>query len=173
MRIEIQGTFVNMVSMCVFVVMCVNSSGKCNELPPFPIPVSSNLPYDVNIELIRKLDHDGQIAVAQRHFDILSWQAFIALNWPANPDGTPNKKMSDNTSSRVWSYWRNASTIFLPEGAAPKPRGAPVEDLGGNLLNMTKAAWRTSPSANENFEAFSGPLVDQNGKWVRYQVMVN
>ncbi|WP_142525918.1 hypothetical protein [Methylacidimicrobium cyclopophantes] len=37
-----------------------------------------------------------------------------------------------------------------------------------------KAAWRQhTTSADQNFQAFSGPLVDQNGKWVRYEVLVN
>jgi hypothetical protein len=70
----------------------------------------------------------------------------------------------------VWAFWRPADTIFLPNGAKPDPwvDGARAD----GTLYRPKAAWRQN-TASENFQAFSGPLVDQNGKWVRYEVMVN
>ncbi len=145
-----------------------------NNLRSFP-PLSSDLPYDVDVKEVRKLDKEGKILTAQREFDILAWQAFLALNWPADASGTPlDAKYFNNTEApRIWSFWRTADSIFLPDGADPKPWSE-----GGNGQNNTlyraKAAWRqnTTP-ASENFEAFSGPLVDQNGNWVRYEVLVN
>ncbi len=145
-------------------------------LADFPAPLSPQLPCDVDVNLVRQLDDQGQLEQAQRQFDILSWQAFIALNWPARADGRPDpaKSLSDNTSPRVWSYWRNADTIFLPNGAAPRIWEPSVNAVENENVYRVKAAWRQyANGANENFEAFAGPLVDQNGKWVRYEVMVN
>src|SRR5271170_1279643 len=53
----------------------------------FPTPLSPDLPYDVDVAKVRKLDTEGKIAIAQREFDIMAWQAFIALNWPADKAG--------------------------------------------------------------------------------------
>jgi hypothetical protein len=37
----------------------------------------------------------------------------------------------------------------------------------------SKSAWRQHTTAGSNTEAFGGPLVDQNGNWVRFQMRVN
>jgi len=142
----------------------------------FPLPFSADLPYDVDLPTVQRLDQQGRVLEAQREFDILAWQAFIALNWPADSTGKPakGKTITDSRSDRVWNFWRPASTIFLPDGAPPKrwaARGAMATDT---VIFRTKAAWRQDTNnADQNFQAFSGPLVDQNGKWVRYQIVVN
>jgi len=144
--------------------------------PGLPTELTSTLPYDVDIQKVQTLDATGKIVEAQREFDTLAWQAFLALNWPATGQGTPDdsKALSDRTTPRVWQFWRLASTIFLPNGERPQPWGTTGTALGMPSLYRTKAAWRQhTTSADENFEAFSGPLVDQNGKWVRYEVLVN
>jgi hypothetical protein len=57
---------------------------------------------------------------------------------------------------------------------APEPEDLPAQWSSTAVLDKSKAAWRQhSFEADENFQAFSGPLVDQNGKWVRYQALVN
>jgi hypothetical protein len=141
----------------------------------FPTLLSPDLPFDVDIAKIRKLDEEGKIPVAQREFDALAWQAFIALNWPADKDGQPDRSrtIADSEGLRVWNFWRSADSIFLPDGAKPAP-WENTATFSEEPLTKTKAAWRQhSTSADQNFQAFSGPLVDQNGKWVRYQVLVN
>ncbi len=158
----------------------VNAAVPPLSAPPgladFPTPLSPALPYDVNVELVHRLDAEGRIQEAQRQFDILSWQAFLALAWPANPNGQPARRLtlSDNTSPRVWSYWRNIDTIFLPNGATPAAWDAQDNLAASQSAFRAKAAWRQhTSSADQNFQAFTGPLVDQNGKWVRYEVLVN
>jgi hypothetical protein len=157
---------------------------------PVPAPVTDDsprhftaadirpqLPYDVDVARVRRLDDAGKIETAQREFDILSWQAFLALNWPASASGEPQGSVPTTVPEtlRVWSFYRPSSTIFLPNGAAPEPTwdkpGTRAFDV---VLTKTKAAWRQHATvADQNFEAFSGPLVDQNGKWARYQALVN
>src|SRR5271165_7212382 len=82
-------------------------TGAFAQQPPgrsFPLPFSPDLPYDVNRAVVDRLDQQGRVLEAQREFDILSWQAFIALNWPAAADGSParDKTIADSTANRVW-----------------------------------------------------------------------
>jgi len=138
---------------------------------PYP-PLSPRLPYDVNVEEVRQLVNEGEIPQAQRLFDVLAWQAFVALNWPANDDGRPDwtKNMSDNTTWRVWNYWRSSGSIFLPFGAAPEPWDG---KLHHTVKFQTKANAPSHTGIRDNFEAFTGPLVDQNGNWARFEIRVN
>jgi hypothetical protein len=132
------------------------------------------MPYDVDVRRVRHLDAHGAIREAQREFDIFAWQTFLALNWPAAPDGRPDETLTlaDANGLRVWSGWRRATSIFLPDGGKPQPWTGLPEPTP--TLFRSKAAWRAHPtSANENFQAFTGPLVDQNGRWVRYEVLVD
>jgi hypothetical protein len=149
----------------------------------FPKPLSPDLPYDVDGASLRRFVDGGDIAAGQRLFDIFSWQSFLALNWPAQADGAPDKSknLSDSRSRRVWETYRESSTVFLPEGAAPEPwnpsppaaaRGEP----GPRKLWMTAIGDRNATQLqrlDESFQAFSGPLVDLNGNWVRYEVLMN
>ncbi len=142
--------------------------------------LSSSLPYDVNVQKIQALIGDKSVDSvpkqnlldAHREFATLAWQTFIALNWPAESDGSPSKTrdISDRTANRVWDSWRPADTIFLPEGATPT-------DWDGKAQSSQrfswKSAWRQHTTAGSNTEAFGGPLVDQNGNWVRFQMRVN
>jgi hypothetical protein len=45
--------------------------------------------------------------------------------------------------------------------------------LRGAAFQEQSSMRQHSTRADQNFQAFSGPLVDQNGKWVRYQILVN
>ncbi|MET0791653.1 MAG: hypothetical protein ABW061_09055, partial [Polyangiaceae bacterium] len=102
----------------------------------------------------------NDIRGAQREFDELSWQAFLALNWPALPDGKADaaKGLADVTAPRTWLFWRPADTIFLAKGARPTEWKT---EKASEDLYRGKAAWRqntTEPraNANETFQAFSG-----------------
>src|SRR4051812_150991 len=77
----------------------------------YPAPLSSSLPYDVDLAALKALDRDTQVPEAQRIFDIFAWQTFVALNWPAGPGGRPatGKTMADNTSPRVWAALHEGS----------------------------------------------------------------
>jgi hypothetical protein len=167
------------------------SDGKfINTLRPFPAALSPLLPYDVDAHLIARLmsnvhptdgsqysAHDAQLVmVAQREFDILAWQAFLALNWPQRKYGDPQSTINDPSAEPLWAYWVPVQDVFLPNGAAPKYPWDPdraARESGKVALDMHKAAWRQDASASDNFQAFSGPLVDQNGKWVRYEALID
>jgi hypothetical protein len=40
-------------------------------------------------------------------------------------------------------------------------------------MDHFKAGWRQTPSVTEGKQAFSGPLIDQQGHWVHYVSLVN
>jgi hypothetical protein len=159
----------------------IGAMANAAEPLSFPTPLSPDLPFDINVDEFRKLDRDKQIPEAQRLFDIFAWQAFIALNWPAEADGTPdrNKDMRDNTSSRVWMSWRTNESVFKPDGSRPEPW-----DSANNIAAAKDhTLWRFSKMLNETrspqneltdfVQAFTGPLVDLNGKFVRYESYLN
>lgn len=141
-----------------------------------PVRLSSELPFDVNVKEVRTLVGQGKVIDAQRAFDVLAWQTFVALNWPANAKGEPDKSktIADTLAPRVWNFWRPAETVFLPDGKRPAPWSITNNRALETPVFRAKAAWRQhTSSADENFQAFSGPLVDQQGKWVRYEVYIN
>lgn len=138
----------------------------------FPKELSGALPFDVDIDRVRALIAQGKIADAHAEFDILAWQAFLALNWPGEGNGQPSRSLTiaNTTAPRVWDFWRPADTIFLSGGAPPAKWTGQVEK---STRYRWKSAWRQHTTAASSLEAFSGPLVDQNGNWVRYQIRVN
>jgi hypothetical protein len=140
----------------------------------FP-PLSARLPFDVDEDKVRELVSKGEVTEAHRLFGILGWQTFIALNWPATDNGEPDLKagISDNKTWRVWNYWRSAGSLFKKDGEAP----APWKDILQKPERLR--AFANRPHVNgmtnerDNFEAFTGPLVDQNGKWARYEIRLD
>jgi hypothetical protein len=116
---------------------------------------------------------DHNLAASQRLFDLFAWKVFVALNWPADEAGRPDvgKGFDDATSARVWEFWRQSSSLFLPDGNRPEPWSS--QKLSSLSADHFKAGWRQTTTADQGLQAFSGPLVDQQGRWVHYQAFVN
>jgi hypothetical protein len=86
------------------------SAGK---LPP--IKLSSKPPFDVTA------GSDTSLNGLQEAFDVFSWNSFIALNWPAAPDGSPNSAQKPGAApsgdnDTVWEHWVESSSIIVPPG---------------------------------------------------------
>ena len=115
---------------------------------------------------------DTNLPAAQRLFDVFAWKAFVALNSPASPDGQPDisKGLGEipNSVPLVWQFWKQTSDVFLPNGQKPVWNGSPQ-----HTLDHFKAGWRQNTTVNEGKQAFSGPLIDQNGKWIHYVSLMN
>ena len=74
--------------------------------PAVPFDVTANPPFTLD-----SLQHD---------FDVLSWQTFVALNWPANADGSANTSAQIGAPGKtVWESWKESYEIFLPKGQKP------------------------------------------------------
>jgi hypothetical protein len=112
-----------------------------------------------------KLTPDIPAEVAPRtqaEFDGFGWKEFVALNWPANADGTPSKdfKIGENDSAaRVWQYWMGPGAVLLPDGS--KPTWTPGGGLTG--LQLTKAA---EDIQTQFVDALHFPIVDQERNFV-------
>ncbi|MBK8907015.1 MAG: hypothetical protein IPM60_03670 [Rhodospirillales bacterium] len=175
-----------MVYLCLAAATVAVGAGRASGAEPattaldFPRPLSPDLPHDVDVDALHKLDRDGQVPEAQRLFDIFAWQAFIALNWPANSDGAPDreKTIADAEAPRVWMGWRTNDSIYLPDGGKPAPWDAAKEHAERELVlwrysKMIDESDSPTNELHESMQAFTGPLVDQNGVFVRYQSLVN
>lgn len=115
---------------------------------------------------------DSNLPEAQNIFDRFAWKAFVALNWPALGNGNPDPSKSFNSIAPnipvVWEYWEPTASVFLPRGQ--KPTWSPSLS---SPIDHFKAGWRQNAPVNEGLQAFSGPLIDQNGKWVHYISYMN
>ena len=139
----------------------------------------------------------------QTSFDQLSWRSLLALAWPADPDdpGQPDTGQSLGAQqdgaflATVWESYKSSQDLFGPGGAAltaedfgeagPVPRGCSAD--GGRVLTMTskvplpairavRAAGLLGAEAGaigSIDQAFRGPLVDQDGKVVYYEIRIN
>lgn len=152
--------------------------GKPSDLPKdvFDLPEFDRFRSAGRLDVAKAKEYlealsDSNLPAAQRLFDIMAWRAFVALNWPA-VNGSPDsaKRFADITPETplLWQSWQQTSNIFLPKGQ--KPEWAPAAAAS---LDHFKAGWRQSTTINEGKQAFSGPLVDQNGRWVHYVSLVN
>jgi hypothetical protein len=123
----------------------------------------------------------------QADFDRFSWQSFVALNWPAKPDGTagpttPIGSTDNGDNPTVWENWKNAADVFRPGGAAPTAWGAPPIVPAACHIPGAPAGARVlteiAKVPSQLFSAFeqvftTGPLIDRNGAFVRYEIMIN
>ena len=121
------------------------------------------------------------IETIQCGFDAFSWNSFLALNH--SPSGEFGNQDGDNTT--VWESWPEASDIFLADGAQPAswPSGDPPPDreipaacqgVGESGTRVIRQVGKRPDVLEETDEPFqSGPLVDVNGYYSRFEIVVN
>ncbi len=146
---------------------------------PAPIVLSPNFPGDVTVT-----NGAGGLSAIQADFDVFSWNSFIAANWPPGPDGTgdPNKKIGatptgDNPT--VWEGWISTSNVFLQDGKTPV-WGAPPEipaackGIFKEGMRVVTQVGKTPGVLSDTTQPFkTGPLIDQNGNFVRFDILLN
>lgn len=129
--------------------------------------------------------------LTQGSFDYVSWETFVALNWPASrtaclPDLT--KTILNGEGPVVWETYLTDADIFVnPKTAKPTSWCRVPGMLGLNaealelskqtgvtrfLGRLTKFGPKFTPGIH-GIEEVHGPLTDQNGRFVRYEVRVN
>jgi hypothetical protein len=157
------------------------------------VNLTSQLPGDASVPF--SAPFADQCAVDQ-----FAWQNFIALNWPAasfdpNDSSKVSRGLPDTTrmigdgtgdSQAVWEMYQPNSYVFAinANGSLNPPAigiegwqtaTTPPSACGGKaqkslvLTAISKAV--DEPAGLE--QAFSGPLVDQNGYYARYEVLLN
>lgn len=138
-----------------------------------PPVLSPTIPFDVTANPPITLDS------LQRAFDVLSWQTFVALNWPANADGSANTSAQIGApGQRVWESWKESYAIFLPQGQKPlawdQHTPPPAACQGKGDLPVLQQMGKVAGVLDEFIQPFkTGPLVDQEGTYTRNAIMVN
>lgn len=168
-----------------------NAAATPSPTPDCKIVLGSAVPHDATIP---QSDLGNPTAI-QVDFDTLSWNTFIALNWPADPnnngqpDPDPSKKIGlQDYGPVVWETYKPTYNVFIADGqgnpVAPAAWNAQPSPPPGCDQNSAYAAKLGKPvrvlkniskdGLNEFLEAFVlAPLIDQKGAFVRYEVLVN
>lgn len=141
---------------------------------PLP-PLSPTIPLEISVP-----QSNPNLQDLQDDFDEFSWQSFVAVNWPGGSDGNPVPGATFGANvPTVWENWKESREIFLPGGATPPPWGQDVpppvvcKGQGQGTLNLTQVG-KTPNVLDESGEPFeTGPLIDQNGQYVRFAIMAN
>jgi hypothetical protein len=140
------------------------------------VPADVQLPSDIG--------PNDQVRI-RPNFDDFSWRTFIALNWPvaSGQRGVPQDPGSSTallnagaSYGTVWDSYRTAEDLYVTgrpvawQGDSATPTPCPSTSAGGEpLIKLTKMA----SGLSDLNQAFSFPLVDQNGKYVRYEIYFN
>lgn len=127
----------------------------------------------------------------QASADTFSWLSFIALNWPSNPstcgaDTSNGMNILSGTGPVVWETYMDPEQVFVKEGQQPaawcatanadalKHIPAQILELGKKTgVNRYIHIASKTESLDEIDQVFGGPLVDQNKRFVRYEIRMN
>lgn len=176
--------------------------------PSFNPALTTQLPGDVDVALQKRLISQKKFPDVQREFDLWSWQAFLALNWPVNNQGQFSPSIGNTAFGPPdWTTWTESTDVYRADGGVPRECGKtamlslsrdtalPVaRDLKAfqvpanfdkrriRLLGNVSAVGDRSPNTparaksnklNDILQAFTGPLIDQNGNFVFYEIMLD
>ena len=149
---------------------CDSGSGKslCSYLP-IDVDTTFGVGYDSFLDSVR-----------QPPFDQFSWQTFVALNWPANSQGTAiGNSIGDYPDSmRVWEYYTDPAVVFS-SGGAENTSGDLVLRLNGAKQENIKFFYMDSKSPHalvqvKGFKEADGhPLIDRNLNFALYEIKMN
>jgi len=151
-----------------------------------PIDFTPNIPVDVDPAVQQKLKDEGNIYQLNEAFNMYSWQAFIAIQWPRDKDGNALPNFNDE-GEPTWLGWKEAFQVYRSDGYKPAPWGSPRNDSGLGLPTdalgdsdsriILSSVTPTHPNnfniTDEVDQAFAGKLFDQNGNVVVYEVLMN
>ena len=115
----------------------------------------------------------------------LGWDTFVALSWPAQPQGIPGQpnqgvSITDPKAAvgpTVWSTYLSKQQLFQPMGADPGTWAQPTLDPETqNGLPVLDGFSKVAPDKFEDEfnEAFSSaPLIDTQQNYVLYEIRLN
>lgn len=144
---------------------------------PVPDASSSIAPLDTCIP-------DGFSEVAIDYFDDYSWRLFVGMAWPAvqNQRGVADTaKALGDAGPRVFETYKSLWELFHEDGSAPADDFNDYDGAAYNACKVTPAFGdvilaSSTPYGDigqSGFGVFVGPLVAQNGRYVRYQTLYN
>lgn len=121
----------------------------------------------------------------QSDFDNFAWSLFIALNWPVEAGGTTADSGTQigagaGDGLAVWETWTDKTTMYADTVAGPPPFGERIipstvcQNMNGTGRLFQKISHGADNPEIEDFsQAFTFPLIDQEGNPVRFEVTYN
>ena len=157
--------------------------------PPFPTPPTKVTPdlATIPVGLPPGAQEENQ------NFDYVSWETFVALNWPANPKTCTadlTKTILSGTGPVVWETYLSDTDVFVqdPTKSKPVPWCSATPGIAA-LSEQTRKLGRDAgvtrflgllskfdPKATQHIRGIQevgGPLTDKNGRFVRYEIRMN
>lgn len=142
---------------------------------------------------------DFQGILGQRNLDLYSWMTFIAMNWPADAKtcAADTKKLIGAGGPTVWQTYLEDTDVFVAAGQKPSAWCPKTLLMGARAPQVTPAALALSKQTGVTrfvrqiakaapevllhadardggvVQAVGGPLTDQNGRFVRYEIHLN
>ncbi|MGL4598213.1 MAG: hypothetical protein ACRCYO_11815 [Bacteroidia bacterium] len=164
------------------------SSSGCSNPKPETKPIDAVLNDSIsNKYAIQPIDI---ASVSQVQANLFSWQSFIAMNWPAaasgcGPDTSNGMSILSGNGPVVWETYLTSEQVFVASPNQPdawcasgngthtfKKLPKKIQELA-NKTGVYRFMHLSSKSPHGLEEAVGGPLVDQNGRFVRYEVRMN
>ncbi|MES1262291.1 MAG: hypothetical protein ABUS49_11195 [Acidobacteriota bacterium] len=153
-----------------FVLACALPAwgGNCPN-PPVPGVDSSRLPADVCIP-------SGFTGLTIDFFDDYSWRAFTAMVWPAARRETPDPAARAGAPGpRVFETFHPLWEVFHEDGSAPSAEpGANACSAKTGFGDVVLASFSGVHDIGQTADgSLLGPLVAQNGRYIRYMTAYN
>lgn len=154
-----------------------------------PIAISSSIPVDIDPKTQNELKaKNDNFYALNKEYNKFSWEVFTALFWPQDANGTAMPKFTDQGEATCLS-WKESFEVFRCDGGTPSPWLSKrtsencIEPSKENLASSQDRFFLTTSTpahqgfskniADEDAQAFSGKLFDQNGNEVYYEVLLN
>ena len=131
--------------------------------------VSSNPPL-----LSPTMPGDVAVNADAAAIDKFSWQSFVAVNWPTN--NSVIGQGGDHTA--FFQSWKADTDVLVPDGQVPIPFKTP-SPIPADCMQTAPPGTRiltqdTKFGKRGDFKTpGNGPLIDQNGEYVRFEILVN
>lgn len=152
--------------------------------PLTPITLSPCIPYEPTFG---PTDFNS-LPTAQNGFDVYSWRAFVALNWPTDPAQMIGAN-GDNPT--VWESYIESYQVFRDDGSTPHwgpPQDVPaacqnvgqsgspmvvqmIQKVSNDVRAFNAGGKQVLDEAAEPFK--TGPLIDPHGVYTRYAILLN
>lgn len=144
-------------------------NGYYKMLADLPLPLVTKIPNYKN--------QDSLKAFLQNEADSFSWRTFIAINWPANDNGSPDstKSFGSETNYTVFEHWMPATNLYVDSGQSVKPWNFGIGENAQPLNSGQITDFRIIPkfeSINKT-DADNLPVIDVNGKYTLFIIYYN
>jgi hypothetical protein len=153
-----------------------NTTPDVQGTPPKPTPITLTRDLPCAPQVTTNGLTDEPLINLQRGFDFFSWLTFIALNSPADANKTIGQgPRPSGDAPTVWESYKQLPDVMVPKDAPTAwnvPPETPEKCRGlGTAGPGTMVIHIQDETFNQPFK--SGPLIDQNGSYALFVILVN